>query len=171
MSRARVLALVLPACAAGVAVGYQWGRAAEAKTGARLERALADHDAQLRDTLAWQDGRARALTERLDGLARSLSGARPAEAVAAGRSAPPSPAPEAPTAVAPTPEENLAALAKAERTVDEAFAHKAWSETDRSAFESVLPTLAPDDRSRLKRRLIVAVNAGELKVKLEGPLF
>lgn len=67
--------------------------------------------------------------------------------------------------------ENHVAYQTASSVVTTAMAAKRWTEDDREAFTSAVGLLTSNQRMELMARLIPAVNSGEVKVEVNGPLF
>jgi hypothetical protein len=67
--------------------------------------------------------------------------------------------------------DNLAAYQTASSVVTTAVAAKRWTEEDKETFTSALGLLTSNQRMELMGRLIPAVNTGEVKVEVNGPLF
>jgi len=70
-----------------------------------------------------------------------------------------------------TSPENHAAYQTAASVVTTAVVAKRWTEDDRETFTSALGLLTSNQRMELMDRLIPAVNTGEVKVEVNGPLF
>ncbi|MBM4257608.1 MAG: hypothetical protein FJ147_17155 [Deltaproteobacteria bacterium] len=67
--------------------------------------------------------------------------------------------------------ENKAAYQSASSVVQTAVAAKRWTEEDRDTFNAAIGSLTTNQRTELMGKLIPAVNRGELKVEVNGPLF
>ena len=67
--------------------------------------------------------------------------------------------------------ENHVAYQTASSVVTTAVAAKRWTEDDRETFTSAAGLLTSNQRTELMDRLIPAVNNGEVKVEVNGPLF
>jgi len=67
--------------------------------------------------------------------------------------------------------ENKAAYQNASSVVTTAVAAKRWTEEDKEAFRAAFIRLTNDQRAELMRVLAPAINSGEIKVEVTGPLF
>lgn len=67
--------------------------------------------------------------------------------------------------------ENRVAYQTASSVVTTAVAAKRWTEEDRETFTAAVGLLTNNQRMELMDRLIPAVNNGEVKVEVNGPLF
>ena len=67
--------------------------------------------------------------------------------------------------------ENHVAYQTASSVVTTAVAAKRWTEEDKETFTSAVGLLTSNQRMELMDRLIPAVNNGEVKVEVNGPLF
>jgi hypothetical protein len=67
--------------------------------------------------------------------------------------------------------ENHAAYQTASSVVTTAVAARRWTEEDKETFTSAVGLLTSNQRMELMDRLIPAVNNGEVKVEVNGPLF
>lgn len=96
------------------------------------------------------------------------------EAVAATLKSLPATAPSAisytTTETRPTAEAQ-AATTLANDTLDIALGKHAWSADDAQAFRRALPDLPPAERDRLTRKLLTAINSGQVQVTVRGAPF
>jgi hypothetical protein len=67
--------------------------------------------------------------------------------------------------------ENRAAYQSASSVVTTAVAAKRWTEEDKETFRSTFGQLTNDQRMELMNILAPAINGGEVKVEVTGPLF
>lgn len=67
---------------------------------------------------------------------------------------------------APTPVYQAARAHLAERTAD-----GSWTDADRDRLRIALGDMTPDERQEIMKAVIVAANRGQLKVRVQGPLF
>ena len=67
--------------------------------------------------------------------------------------------------------ENHAAYQSASSVVTTAVAAKRWTEEDKETFRSAFGQLTNDQRMDLMNTLAPAINRGEIKVEVTGPLF
>jgi len=68
-------------------------------------------------------------------------------------------------------EKNEVARQRGEELVERALGNRRWGDTQAHEMMVLLPSLTDTQRDELIRRLIVAINRGELKVETSGPLF
>jgi hypothetical protein len=78
---------------------------------------------------------------------------------------------DAPAAAAAPSPESAAAFDEGSRIVRDAITAQQWTEQDRGAIREVLPALAAPQRLELRRRLAVAVNAGQLTMDVRESPF
>ncbi|WP_375756287.1 hypothetical protein [Corallococcus exercitus] len=72
----------------------------------------------------------------------------------------------------PVPEaQNAAAWARGNEVVDRALSGRKWGEAQARELSASVPSLTMQQREDLLRRLIMAINQGQLKVDTRGPLF
>ncbi|MBN8229482.1 hypothetical protein JYK02_18385 [Corallococcus macrosporus] len=72
----------------------------------------------------------------------------------------------------PVPEaQNAAAWAHTTDVVDRALSARRWGEAQARELSASAPSLTMQQREDLLRRLIMAINQGQLKVETRGPLF
>ena len=67
--------------------------------------------------------------------------------------------------------ENRAAYQSASSVVTTAVAAKRWTEEDKETFRSAFGQLTNNQRMELMNILAPAINNGEVKVEVHGPLF
>jgi hypothetical protein len=67
--------------------------------------------------------------------------------------------------------ENRTAYQSASGVVRTAMAAKRWTEEDKETFRSAFGLLTNDQRMELMNTLVPAINGGEVKVEVIGPLF
>ncbi len=67
--------------------------------------------------------------------------------------------------------ENRAAYQSASNVVQAAVAAKRWTEEDKETFRSAFGLLTNNQRMELMNILAPAINNGEVKVEVNGPLF
>jgi hypothetical protein len=67
--------------------------------------------------------------------------------------------------------ENRAAYQSASDVVNTAVAAKRWTEEDKETFRDAFGLLTNDQRMELMNTLAPAINGGEIKVEVTGPLF
>ncbi|MGE6756854.1 hypothetical protein ACQKGO_02480 [Corallococcus interemptor] len=97
-------------------------------------------------------------------VTRALQAHAPASKTAPGDE----PAPQEP----PIPDaRNAAAWARGNEVVDRALSARRWGEAQARELSASSSSLTVQQRENLMRRLIVAINQGQLKVETRGPLF
>ncbi|MGE6761771.1 hypothetical protein ACQKGO_27415 [Corallococcus interemptor] len=68
-------------------------------------------------------------------------------------------------------EQNARAWAQGNELVERALSSRRWGDAQIQELRTTLVMLTPDQRQTLQRKLIVAVNEGQVRMEGRGPLF
>ncbi|MFL6624009.1 MAG: hypothetical protein ACJ8J7_13235 [Sulfurifustaceae bacterium] len=158
---------ILPAIAIAAVCGYLLGRASvspkapeQLPVPAAVAPAASASDVDL-TRLQEASLKLQAAAERLEALTAILR-SLPAAAPSANS--------HTTTEARPTAEAE-AATTLANETLNIALGRHVWSAEDAQAFRRALPDLPPTERDRLVRKLLTAINSGQMQVTVRGAPF